>query len=134
MKKLVSDWIILAEKDIKAASLIINEEYLTNILAFHCQQAIEKYFKAYILEHDKSLLKIHDLPKLYGIVKEIKDLEINEDLLSIINETYIEDRYPGELGLLPAGMPSNEQANDFLEFAKHIEEKIKNELNQRISE
>ena len=134
MKKLVNDWIILAEKDIKTASLIINEEYLTNIVAFHCQQAIEKYFKAYILEHDKPLLKIHDLPKLYGIIKQIKDLEIDEDLLSIINETYIEDRYPGELGLLPDGMPSDEQAHNFLEFARRIEEKIKNELYQEISE
>jgi hypothetical protein len=43
MKKLVNDWIILAEKDVKAASVIINEEYLTNIVACHCQQAIEKY-------------------------------------------------------------------------------------------
>jgi HEPN domain-containing protein len=86
----------LAEKDFKAASVILNEEYLTNIVAFHCQQAIEKYFKAYILEHDKPLLKIHDLPKLYGIIKEIKDVE-DEDLLSVINETYIEDRYPGDL-------------------------------------
>jgi HEPN domain-containing protein len=134
MKKLVNDWIILAEKDIKTASLIINEEYLTNIVAFHCQQAIEKYFKAYILEHDKPLLKIHDLPKLYGIIKQIKNLEIDEDLLSIINETYVEDRYPGELGLLSDGMPSDEQANNFLEFAKHIEEKIKKELVQKISE
>ena len=134
MKKLVNDWIILAEKDIKTAALIINEEYLTNIVAFHCQQAIEKYFKAYILEHDKPLLKIHDLPKLYGIIKQIKDLEIDEDLLSIINETYIEDRYPGELGLLPDGMPSDEQAHNFLEFSRHIEKRIKNELDQKISE
>ncbi|MDR1099862.1 MAG: HEPN domain-containing protein [Treponema sp.] len=64
MKKLVNDWVVLAEKDIKAASMIINEESLTNIVAFHCQQAIEKYFKAYILDCDKPLLKIHDLPKL----------------------------------------------------------------------
>ena len=134
MKKLVNDWMILAEKDVKAASVIINEEHLTNIVAFHCQQAIEKYFKAYILEYDKPLLKIHDLPKLYGMIKEVKDLEIDEDLLSVINETYIEDRYPGELGLLPDGMPSNEQVHDFLEFTKSIEEKIKNELNKKISE
>jgi HEPN domain-containing protein len=76
----------------------------------------------------KPLLKIHDLTKLYGIIKEIKNFEIDEDLLSIINETYIEDRYPGELGLLPDGMPSSEQAHDFLNFAKQIAEKIKNEL------
>jgi hypothetical protein len=43
MKKPVSDWTILAEKDIKAASMIINEEYLTNIAAFHCQQAIDLF-------------------------------------------------------------------------------------------
>jgi HEPN domain-containing protein len=103
-------------------------------VAFHCQQAIEKYFKAYILEHDKPLLKIHDLPKLYGIIKGLKDFEIDEDLLSIINETYIEDRCPGELGLLPDGIPSKKQAHDFLEFAKDIGEKIKNELNKAISE
>jgi hypothetical protein len=29
MKKLVDDWIMLAEKDVKTASIIINEEYLT---------------------------------------------------------------------------------------------------------
>jgi HEPN domain-containing protein len=134
MKKLVNDWITLAEKDVKTASIVINEEHLTNIVAFHCQQAIEKYFKAYILEYDKPLLKIHDLPKLYGIIKAIKDFEIDEDLLSVINETYIEDRYPGELGLLPDGVPSNEQAHEFFEFTKSIEEKIKNELNKKISE
>jgi HEPN domain-containing protein len=130
MKKLVNDWVFLAKKDIKNALLIIAEEDLTNIVAFHCQQAIEKYFKAYILENDKPLLKIHDLPKLYGTIKEVKDLEIDEDLLSIINETYIEDRYPGELGLLPDGMPSMEQVKNFLEFAKEIEEKIQKELNK----
>jgi HEPN domain-containing protein len=112
--------------------MIINDEFLTNIVAFHCQQAIEKYFKAYILEYDKPLLKIHDLPKLYGMIKEIKDLEIDEDLLSVINETYLEDRYPGELGLLPDGMPSNKQVHDFLEFARDIEEKIKNEITKKI--
>jgi HEPN domain-containing protein len=46
MKKLVNDWIVLAEKDVKVASIIIEEKYLANIVAFHCQQAIEKYFKA----------------------------------------------------------------------------------------
>jgi hypothetical protein len=66
-----------------------------------------------------------------GKIKEIKALEIDEDLLSIINETYIEGKYPGELGLLPDGMPSNEQAHNFLEYTKNIEEKIKNELNKK---
>jgi hypothetical protein len=44
-----------------------------------------------------------DLLKLYGIIKALKEFGIDEDLLSIINETYIKNRYPGELGLLPGG-------------------------------
>ena len=49
MKKQVEDWLLLADKDLQAAGIIFNDEYpLTNIAAFHCQQAIEKYFKAFI--------------------------------------------------------------------------------------
>ena len=50
MKKQVEVWIDFAEKDILTITEIINNHALTNIVAFHCQQAIEKYFKAYILE------------------------------------------------------------------------------------
>ncbi|MDR1466773.1 MAG: HEPN domain-containing protein [Treponema sp.] len=37
-----------AEKDLLTVSEIIERPELTNIVTFHCQQAIEKYFKAYI--------------------------------------------------------------------------------------
>jgi hypothetical protein len=41
MKKQVEDWVLLAEKDLLAAEIILKDEYpLTNIVAFHCQQAI----------------------------------------------------------------------------------------------
>ena len=43
MKKQVEAWIDFAEKDILTISEIINNPALTNIAAFHCQQAIEKY-------------------------------------------------------------------------------------------
>jgi HEPN domain-containing protein len=50
MKKQAEDWIFFADKDLQAAEIIINDEHpLTNIIAFHCQQAIEKYLKAYII-------------------------------------------------------------------------------------
>jgi HEPN domain-containing protein len=128
MKMQVEDWIKFAEKDIMAASEIIGNSDLTNIVAFHCQQAIEKYFKAFIMENDKPLSKIHNLPTLYGTVKDIKNLDIDEDLLAIVNKVYLDDIYPGEMGLLPDGLPTNEEAHEFLEYDKLIEEKIKNEL------
>jgi HEPN domain-containing protein len=128
MKRLVEEWISYAERDVMSAKVLIDNPLLTRNVASHCQQAVEKYFKGYLLEHDKPLIKIHDLPKLYGMIKEIKDLELNDDLLARINETYIEDRYPGELGLLPHGIPTDEDAQSFLQFAIEVEVKVKREL------
>jgi HEPN domain-containing protein len=130
MKKQVDDWLFLARTDIDAAEIIVNEKHLTHIAAFHCQQAIEKYFKAYLINHEKELLKIHDLVKLYGMVKEIKDFNIDEEILALVNETYTETRYPGELGLISTGMPTNEQSVNFLKLAKEVESKVQKELLQ----
>ena len=131
MKKQVEAWINNAEKDVLAISEIIKNPMLTNIVTFHCQQAIEKYFKAYILDNSKPLLKIHNLLTLYGTIKEIIDLDINEDMLSTVNDIYLESRYPGEIGLLDDGStPTIEQANQFFAFVKEIEAKIKNEISK----
>ena len=55
MKKQVEDWILLADKDLYAAEILLKDEYpLTNIVAFHCQQSIEKCLKAF-LEYAKEV-------------------------------------------------------------------------------
>jgi HEPN domain-containing protein len=132
MKKQVKAWIEFAEKDILTVSEIIENPNLTNIVTFHCQQGIEKYFKAFILENEKPLMRTHNLLALYGIIKEIIDFELDEDLLSTVNDIYLESRYPGEVGLFDDGsMPTIEQANKFFVFAREIEAKIKNELNKK---
>jgi len=125
MKKQAEDWITLADKDLYAAEIMSNGDYsLTNIVAFHCQQAIEKYLKAFLIENDIPLIRTHDLIKLNGMLKEVKDLGIDEEKLIIINEIYIDSRYPGELGLLPGGAPTNIQVKEFIEYAKEIRTKI----------
>jgi len=121
MKKQVEDWIVLADKDLYAAEIMIkNNDSLTNIVAFHCQQAIEKYLKAFLIENDVPLIRTHDLIKLNGMTKEIKDLGINEEKLIIINEVYIDSRYPGEIGLMPHGAPTSKQALEFIKCAKEV--------------
>ena len=129
MKKQSEDWITLADFDLKTAEIVMNDdEPLTSIAAFHSQQAIEKYFKAYLVEYDIPLVKTHDLIQLNGMIKEIKDFGIDKDILIKINEVYIESRYPGELGVLPDGIPTNEQARKFIEFAQEVKTTIMHEL------
>jgi len=121
MKKLVEDWIFYAERDLKTAELLIKEDYpLTNIIAFHCQQAIEKYFKAFLIENDIPIIKTHDLINLNNMIREVKDLGIKEEKLIIIKQVYSESRYPGDMGLLPDGLPTDKQAEEFIEYAKEV--------------
>ena len=129
MKKLVKDWFFFADRDLKTAEILIRDEYpLTNIIAFHCQQAIEKYLKAYLVEKETPVIKTHDLIKLNETVRQIKDLGIDEKKLVIVNEVYSETRYPADLGLLPDGFPSDEQAKEFIEYAKEVKEIILKEI------
>ena len=50
---------------------------------------------------------------LYGKIKEKVTSEINTDLLILLDQLYIDARYPGELGLLPDGKPSVSEAREF---------------------
>ena len=130
MKKQVKDWILLADRDLCASEILIKDEHpLTNIIAFHSQQTIEKYLKAFLIENDIPPIKTHDLIKLNSLIRDLKDLGIDEDKLISINEVYVEARYPGELGLMPDGLPTNEQAVEVIEFAKEVKSIILKELN-----
>ncbi len=101
---------------------------MTNIVAFHCQQCIEKSFKAVLEESGLDVPKVHDLIKLNGETKKIKDFEFNEDALDILSRVYIEARYPSELGLLPGGKPTVEEIKTLYEFTTYVYIEIKKYL------
>jgi HEPN domain-containing protein len=125
MKKQTNDWMLRADQDLQAAEILLQGDFpLTNIVAFHCQQAVEKYLKAYLTENNVPLVKTHDLIKLCGMAEEIQDLGIDEAKLIIINEVYLDSRYPAELGLIADGMPTTKQAKEFVESAKEIQKII----------
>ena len=130
MKKLVEDWVFYAESDLKTAEILIKDEYLmTNIIVFHCQQAIEKYLKAFLVDNNVPIIKTHDLIKVNDMVKEIKDLGIDEKKLMIVKQVFSESKYPGDLGLLPDGLPTDKQASEFIEYAREVKAIISKALN-----
>jgi HEPN domain-containing protein len=92
----------------------------THVSAFYTQQAIEKSFKAIIEEFDLGFIKTHSLETLYNKVKEKISIEIDTDQLILLDQLYIDARYPGELGLLPDGKPSISEAKVFYNLGKLI--------------
>lgn len=112
-------WTYFANNDISMAEIAVERDDLAGEAVFHCQQAVEKYLKAYLVYNKIPTQKIHDLVKLYAKVKTVKNFDIDEVLLAAISDLYTEVRYPGHIGLLPDGtLPTKEKAQIYLDFAK----------------
>ena len=87
MKFLTREWLNAADLDIKSANQLLQDETLTPVVAFHCQQAIEKLFKAILVENESEPQRIHDLLRLYKLVLEYIDPFDDILTLKVINES-----------------------------------------------
>ncbi len=128
MKPVTREWLTLARKDVESCKKIIGDDFLTSIVSFHAQQAVEKSFKAIIEEFEMGFIRTHDLINLYETVKHCLEFDVDLEVIRKLNELYISSRYPGELGLLPDGDPTVEDASVFYGFAKDIFEKVSDML------
>lgn len=120
MKPVTKEWLNRAKEDLDAALAIIPNEHLTNIVAFHSQQTVEKSFKGIIEEFEIGFEKIHNLERLLSVVNKKVHFEVDLNFIKKLDEVYISTRYPSELGLLPSGKPSIQDARKLYDFADAI--------------
>ena len=128
MKQVTQDWLSFALTDLKSCEMIIHDAFLSNVVAFHSQQAIEKVFKAVMEEYEIDFIKTHDLVTLHNAVRGYVDYEPDMNLLIQINEVYLASRYPGHFGLLADGKPTTKEAKTFYNAAKDIFYSVRAEL------
>ncbi|MEA3545636.1 MAG: HEPN domain-containing protein [Thermodesulfobacteriota bacterium] len=121
MKSLTNAWLDAAKNDLDVIDRIIKDDHLTHIVAFHAQQAVEKCFKALMEEHDLEAQKVHRLITLYAKIEIfLVGEKLNQRMMRILDSLYIDARYPGDLGLLPEGHPTHDDAKDFQAFAMAV--------------
>lgn len=64
-KDILLQWIQKAEHDLIAAAILIEANPIVlDIACFHCQQAIEKYLKAFLIYHNHDFAFTHNLDYL----------------------------------------------------------------------
>ncbi|MBF0202991.1 MAG: HEPN domain-containing protein [Desulfamplus sp.] len=126
MKESTVSWVEFAKRDLQGARELLKNEYLANLVMFHSQQCIEKIFKAVLEEHSIHIPKIHNLKKIYGLFpdKVLKKIHIEQDKLDIIDQIYIDSRYPADFGLLPSGIPTQKEAEQIYNIAENISGQI----------
>lgn len=103
---------------------ILADEFLTAIVAFHSQQAVEKCFKALIEEKDINIPRIHSLIRLYQVVEGFLENPIETRDLLALDSVYTSSRYPSDIGIIATGKPTPKEALEFYEIAKKIFEVI----------
>jgi len=122
-------WTFFADNDLLAAETLVDNAELSGETVFHCQQAVEKYLKAFLTKSNISFRKTHDLAELYSKIKEIKDWNIDEVKLEELSDLYVESRYPSKVNFFADGsIPTQEDTKMFLEFAQSVAKIAKAEI------
>ena len=124
-KELLKSWIKKAEKDLLTAEHELSfPDAVTESVCFHCQQAVEKFLKAYSLLLGIPFTKTHEIGEL--ITKcEDKDKELSafKEEADKLTDYAIDVRYPEE-----PFEPTLEEAKEALEIAKKIKGFVLNRI------
>ena len=102
-KAIATEWLALAKKNLETAELLLSVDHYTDVIATDIYQTIEKAVKALYAFNNTQIPRIHQIPKLMAYAsKHVSFSDIEENDLFIINDYYLNTRYPGPQHLLPS--------------------------------
>lgn len=130
MKQTTREWLNAAGDDLKTIESLLDNSLLTNIIAFHAQQAIEKSLKAIIEEKSIVFIKTHNLQTLFMKLEELIQFSVNERIISELDRLYVDARYPGDMGLMPYGKPTLDEAEIYFQEALKIKKQTETFLHE----
>ena len=103
MKAATREWVQCAEADYDVACHLSRkrQRFSTKAICFHCQQCVEKYFKARLIEAGRLFPNTNDLEQLLNLLVPIEPfLAASQPALGALTAAYgIQFRHPGDLAL-----------------------------------
>ena len=120
MKASTKQWLEFAQTDLRSCENNLSDEFVTNVVAFHAQQSVEKAFKALIEEKGIRMSRIHNLTRLHALTELFLISPIDETELEMLDNVYTNSRYPGEIGLLATGKPTMNESKELYNIALNI--------------
>jgi len=104
---LVAEWRKYADADLDTAEHMAHKMWPTHdhIICFHCQQAVEKYLKGFLILHDVEPDRTHDLDSLWECcAKHNTAFSEIEHKCSELTQYGVQPRYPLEIYIDNAAM------------------------------
>lgn len=127
--EIIKNWIEKGDHDLGTAQLTyLHIPKFCDTIAFHCQQATEKYLKGYLLFLDIAFKKSHDLNYLLSLLSQ--NILISDDLFEMaaeLEDYSVEIRYPETIIEL-----TNEDLKNALTISKRFREFVLTGINLTI--
>ena len=115
----IRSWLTIANGDLRVAEhemKVPESDRVTEAICFHCQQAVEKFLKAYLVTRNVELQRTHNLEFLLG---QCRNVDPDFGSLDIGDLTFyaVELRYPDEFYA-----PADEEAEESLIIARRVKQ------------
>lgn len=131
MKRETEEWLKIALEDFEAARCLFVEG-LYRMVCYHSQQTVEKILKAILTERGIDFAKTHNILDLNNGVKRFGyKIELADEESIFLNSIY-RSRYPSDMGLLPSGVPTKEDAEKAMNIAKKMVNVVKTLRNKKV--
>lgn len=125
MNEFLQSWLAKATNDLKISQhelALDDEEVVTDAVCFHCQQAVEKFLKAYLIHKNVEFGRTHNLEFLQQLCARHDASFLDYDF-SQMSEYAVNVRYPDDFFT-----PQIEDAKSAYELAKNVEQTVLEKL------
>lgn len=119
----VKQWLAKANEDLLVVEKLTEDEIIaTSSVCFHCQQAVEKFLKAFLIANDIDARKTHNIEYL---LSECSD--VDNDFTTIdpkgLSDFGVDARYPGDMYI-----PDNAETLEYKRIALEIKEVVEDKI------
>jgi len=124
MKPLTRDRVKKAENDFKVASQILRrrKDIVPDAACFFCQQSVEKYLKARLIEAAIAFPRTHDLLQLLNLCVQVEPLwSAYAKVVDSMSDYAVDFRYPGHSARLA-------EARRALKYCRSLRSEIRRSL------
>ena len=121
----INQWIYKANEDILVVEKLTEHEiFAPSSACFHCQQAVEKFLKAFLFANEVEIKKTHNIEFLLSECGEI-----DSDFAAIepknLSDFGVDVRYPGDMYI-----PSDKETIQYKEIALSVKDLVERKLGQ----
>lgn len=123
-KDFIKQWLLKANEDLLVVERLLDYEIIaTSSACFHCQQAVEKLLKAFLISHNIEVKKTHNIEYLLSecsdIDKDFADIDPKE-----LSDFGVDVRYPGDMYI-----PDESETLEYQELALEIKSIVEKKIN-----